>query len=408
MFKPVIVGYARSPFTMARKGALIDVKPVNLLSEVVKNLVSKSKINKEDIEDIVVGCAFQVGEQCFNIGKLVTFLADMNVKTSGMTVDRWCGSSMEAIHIASGKIAMGSGKVFICGGVESMSRVNTGFDPVPYPYSEKENPHVYFSMGTTAENVAKKFNILREEQQEFAISSHNKAHEAQKNGKLSEEIIPIGECKEDGNIRPNSTQEKLNQLKLAFDTKGTVTAATSSPLTDGAAATIICEENYAKQNNLNILGRIVSTAVEGCDPDYMGLGPIGASKKALMRADLSIDKIDIFELNEAFASQSLACIKDLGIDQKKVNIDGGALALGHPLGATGLAQCAEMCWQLRNEAGRRQVKDARVAMSHNLGLGGAAVVTVYKRPDEWLDLPMKRPVSGGTGLPEDEGVDSRL
>ena len=138
MFKPVIVGYARSPFTMARKGALIDVKPVNLLSEVVKNLVSKSKINKEDIEDIVVGCAFQVGEQCFNIGKLVTFLADMNVKTSGMTVDRWCGSSMEAIHIASGKIAMGSGKVFICGGVESMSRVNTGFDPVPYPYTEKK------------------------------------------------------------------------------------------------------------------------------------------------------------------------------------------------------------------------------------------------------------------------------
>ena len=200
MFKPVIAGYVRSPFTMARKGALIDVKPVNLLAEVVKSLVAKSKINKDDVEDIVVGCAFQVGEQCFNIGKLVTFLADMNIKTSGMTVDRWCGSSMEAIHIAAGKISMGSGKVFICGGVESMSRVKTGFDPVPYPFTEKENPNVYFAMGTTAENVAKKFNILRKEQQEFAISSHLKADRAQKDGKFNEEIVPIGECKTDGNI----------------------------------------------------------------------------------------------------------------------------------------------------------------------------------------------------------------
>jgi len=156
MYNSVIVGYSRSPFTMARKGDLIDIKPVNLLSEVIKNLVSKSNIKKEDIEDIVVGCAFQVGEQCFNIGKLVTFLTDMEIKTSGMTVDRWCGSSMEAIHIAAGKIAMGAGKVFICGGVESMTRVNTGFDPIPYPEAEKNNPNVYFTMGTTAENVANK------------------------------------------------------------------------------------------------------------------------------------------------------------------------------------------------------------------------------------------------------------
>ena len=328
MFRAVIAGYSRSPFTMARKGELIDVKPVNLLAEVVSNLVSKTKINKKEIEDIIVGCAFQTGEQCFNIGKLVTFLTDMDIKTSGMTVDRWCGSSMEGIHIAAGKIAMGSGKVFICGGVESMTRVTTGFDAMPYPYAEKENPNVYFSMGTTAENVAKQYSISRTEQQEFAISSHQKAHEAQTKGKFKNEIVKIGNCESDGNIRPKSNQETLDGLKLAFDQNGTVTAATSSPLTDGAAATLICEENYAKENNLDILGRIISTAVEGCDPDYMGLGPIGASKKALKRADLSIDKIDIFELNEAFASQSLACIKDLGIDQKKVNIDGGALALG--------------------------------------------------------------------------------
>ena len=188
MYKSVIAGYSRSPFTTAKKGELIDVKPVNLLAEVINNLVTKSNIKREDIEDIVVGCAFQTGEQCFNIGKLVTFLTNMDIKTSGMTVDRWCGSSMEGIHVAAGKIAMGSGKVFICGGVESMTRVTTGFDSMPYPYTEKENPNVYFSMGTTAENVAKKYSISRTEQQEFAISSHQKAFDAQTKGNFIDEI----------------------------------------------------------------------------------------------------------------------------------------------------------------------------------------------------------------------------
>ncbi len=370
MYNSVIAGYSRSPFTMARKGELIDTKPVNLLADVIKNLVSKSNVKKEDIEDIVVGCAFQVGEQCFNIGKLVTFLTNMEVKTSGMTVDRWCGSSMEAIHIAAGKIAMGSGKVFICGGVESMTRVNTGFDPIPYPESEKDNPNVYFSMGITAENVAKKYDISRKAQQEFAISSHQKAHEAQIAGKFKNEIVAIGNCETDGNIRPKSNQETLDGLKLAFDQSGTVTAATSSPLTDGAAATLICEENYAKENNLEILGRIVSTAVEGCEPNYMGLGPIKASKKALQRANLNIDKIDIVELNEAFASQSLACIKDLKIDQKKVNLDGGALALGHPLGATGARITGKAAELLKRE----NKKYALSTQCIGLGMGIATII----------------------------------
>ena len=370
MFKPVIAGFSRSPFTMARKGALIDTKPVNLLAEVIKNLVSKSNVKKDDIEDIVVGCAFQTGEQSFNIGKLTTFLTNMDVKTSGMTVDRWCGSSMEAIHIAAGKISLGAGKVFICGGVESMTRVNTGFDPIPYPENKNDNPHVYFSMGTTAENVAKKYNISRHEQQEFAISSHQKAHEAQTKGNFKNEIVSIGDCDTDGNIRPGSTMEKLDGLKLAFDENGTVTAATSSPLTDGAAATLICEESYAKENNLNILGRIVSTAVQGCDPDYMGLGPIGASRKALERANLSADKIDIVELNEAFASQSLACIKDLGIDKDKVNLDGGALALGHPLGATGARITGKAAELLQRE----NKKYALSTQCIGLGMGIATVI----------------------------------
>ena len=370
MYKAVIAGYSRSPFTMARKGELIDIKPVNLLAEVINNLVSKTKVNKSDIEDIVVGCAFQVGEQCFNIGKLVTFLTDMDIKTSGMTVDRWCGSSMEAIHIAAGKISMGSGKVFICGGVESMTRVNTGFDPMPYPYTEKENPNVYFSMGITAENVAKQYSITRKEQQEFAISSHTKAFEAQSKGSFTNEIVSIGNCSQDSNIRPGSNQKKLDGLKLAFDQNGTVTAATSSPLTDGAAATLICEEQYARDNNLEILARIVSTSVQGCKADTMGLGPIGASQKALERAKLTIKDIDIIELNEAFASQSLACIKDLGIDQNKVNLDGGALALGHPLGATGARITGKAAQLLKRE----NKKYALATQCIGLGMGIATII----------------------------------
>ena len=225
-------------------------------------------------------------------------------------------------------------------------------------------------MGITAENVAKKYDISRKQQQEFAISSHLKAYEAQKTGKFKNEIVTIDNCETDGNIRPKSSQETLDGLKLAFDQNGTVTAATSSPLTDGAAATLICEENYAKENNLEILGRIVSTAVEGCAPNYMGLGPIGASRKALQRANLNIDNIDIVELNEAFASQSLACIKDLKIDKKKVNIDGGALALGHPLGATGARITGKAAELLKRE----NKKYALSTQCIGLGMGIATII----------------------------------
>ena len=372
MYNSVIAGYSRSPFTMASKGKLIHVKPVNLLAEVIKNLVSQSKINPDDIEDVVIGCAFQVGEQCFNIGRLVTFLSDFDIRVPGMTVDRWCGSSMEAIHIAAGKIAMGSGKAFICGGVESMTRVKTGFDPLPYPYSDKEkqNPNLYLSMGITAENVAKKYNISRTEQQEFALESHRKANEAQQKEKFVGEITKIDNCEKDENIRPNSTMEKLDSLKLAFDQNGTVTAATSSPLTDGAAATLICEEKFAKENGLEIFGRIKSIAVEGCDPKFMGLGPISASKKALNRAKLRIEDIDIIELNEAFASQSLACIKDLKINEKKVNLDGGAIALGHPLGATGARITGKAAQLLKRE----NKKYALSTQCIGLGMGISTII----------------------------------
>ena len=375
MHNAVIAGYTRSPFTVSFKGGLKSVRPEDMLSQVIKSLTSSVNLNKDDIEDVIVGCAFPEGEQGFNIGKVVTFMCDLPRSVAGMTVNRWCGSSMQSIHNAAGSIAMGSGKVFICAGVESMTRVPMlGFNPMPHPELLEQNPNVYLSMGVTAENVAKKYNIDRTQQQEFAISSHEKANNADTNGKFEDEITIIKDKEvdviKDGGIRPGTNQEVLGGLKLAFDNNGTVTAGTSSPLTDGAAATLICEEEYAKSNNLEILARIKSTAVNGCEPEVMGLGPIGASKKALSRAGLKSSDLDIIELNEAFASQSLACVKDLELDEKSVNIDGGAIALGHPLGATG-ARITGKAAQLLKREGK---KFALATQCIGLGQGIATVL----------------------------------
>ena len=375
MHNAVIAGYSRSPFTISYKGELKSLRPEDLLVQVINKLISPSNLNKDDIEDVIVGCAFPEGEQGFNIGKVVTFMCDLPRSVAGMTVNRWCGSSMQAIHNAAGSIAMGSGRVFICAGVESMTRVPMlGFNPMPHPQLLEDNPNVYLSMGITAENVAKKYNIDRKEQQEFAISSHEKASNADSKGNLKDEITSIKndtiDVTKDGGIRPGTTQEILDGLKLAFDQNGTVTAGTSSPLTDGAAATLICEENYAKENGLDILARIKSCAVNGCDPEVMGLGPIGASRKAMDRAGINSADLGVVELNEAFASQSLACVQDLELDKKIVNLDGGAIALGHPLGATG-ARITGKAAQLLKREGK---KYALATQCIGLGQGIATVL----------------------------------
>ncbi len=340
MRNAVIVGFKRSPFTIARKGEMAEVRPEDILSQTINSLINETKINKNDIEDIITGCAYPEGAQGNNIAKIVSFMTNMPEHVAGMTVNRWCGSSMQAIHDATGAIAINSGNVFICCGVESMTFIPmNGLTYDPHPELNKVNPNVYMSMGLTAENVAKKFNISRKDQQEFAINSHKKANHARESNNFNDEIVSINhrnlKIKEDGGIRPNTNQEILDGLKLVFDENGTVTAGTASPLTDGASAVLVCEEEYAKKNNLDILARIKSTAVVGCPPELMGLGPINASKKALHRAGLTIEDIDVVELNEAFASQSLACIRELNMNENKVNIHGGAIALGHPLGATG-------------------------------------------------------------------------
>ena len=353
MRNAVIVGYKRSPFTFARKGEMANIRPEDILSQTINQLLNEIQINKNDIEDIITGCAYPEGAQGNNIAKIVSFMTDMPEHVAGMTVNRWCGSSMQAIHDATGAIAINSGDVFLCCGVESMIFIPmNGLTYDPHPQLSKDNPNVYMSMGITAENVAKKFDISRKEQQDFAISSHYKANLARESNMFDNEIVSITNNDEkinkDGGIRPNTSHEILDGLKLAFDENGTVTAGTASPLTDGASAVIVCEEEYAKKNNLNILARVKSTAVVGCPPELMGLGPINASKKALKRANLSISDIDIVELNEAFASQSLACIKELKMDINKVNIHGGAIALGHPLGATGARITGKVATLLQN------------------------------------------------------------
>jgi acetyl-CoA acetyltransferase family protein len=287
-----------------------------------------------------MGCAFPEGEQGFNIARLTGLMAGLPQTVAGVTVNRFCGSSMQAIHMAAGAIQMNAGDAFICAGVESMSRVPMGgYNPMPNPELFKTIPAAYMSMGETAENVAKQYNLSRSQQDDFAILSQQKAAAAQQQGLFKEEIIPISAkatiIDTDGCIRANTKIEDLADLKPAFLSDGTVTAASSSPLTDGASATLVCSEEYAKQNGLRPLARIKSIAVSGCAPETMGLGPIVATKKALERASLTIKDINIVEINEAFASQSIACIQDLNISMNGVNIDGGGIALGHPLGATG-------------------------------------------------------------------------
>ena len=372
----VIAGYARSPFHFAHKGLLAKVRPDDLAAQVVRGLIDRTGVNVDDIEDLILGCAFPEGEQGLNMARLVVLMAGLPISVAGTTINRFCGSSMQSIHNAAGAIQMNAGEVFICAGVESMSRVTMGgFNPMPNPALLESNPAAYISMGETAENVGKEFNIGREEQEQFAVLSQQKAADAQSLGKLEQEIVPIQmnglTVDTDGCLRPGTSAEDLAGLKLAFDENGSVTAGTSSPLTDGAAATLVCSEAYAQENGLEPIARIKSIAVSGCKPETMGLGPIFASRKALARAELSADAIDVVEINEAFATQSIASVRDLGLDIDKVNIDGGAIAIGHPLGATGARITGKAAQLLKRE-------DGRYALSTQCIGGGQGIATVME------------------------------
>jgi acetyl-CoA acyltransferase len=372
----VIAGYCRSPFTPAQKGGLAKVRPDDLAAQVVKGLVSKTGVNPDDIEDLILGCAFPEGEQGLNVARLIVFLAGLPDTIAGMTLNRFCGSSMQAIHIATGAIQMNAGEVFICAGVEAMSRIPMGgYNYMPNPALYGTFPQAYISMGDTAENLARKYQIGRKDQEAFALESQLKAYAAQQQGRFKEEIIPISYksalIELDGCLRPDSTPEGLAGLSPAFQATGTVTAGTSSPLTDGAAAVLVCSEDYADTHKLPKLARIKSTAVSGCAPEIMGIGPVKATLKALTRAGISLDELDIVELNEAFSAQSLAVLKELSIPMAKLNLDGGAIALGHPLGATGARITGKAASLLQRE-------NKRYALATQCIGGGQGIATILE------------------------------
>ncbi len=372
MTHAVISAYKRSPFTPAHKGALAGVRPDDLAAMVIKGLVDTSGVDTNAIEDLILGCAFPEGEQGLNLARLVVFLSELPDSVGGMTLNRFCGSSMEAIHIAAGKIASGAGDVFIAGGVESMTRVPmTGFNPLPNPALYQQRPEAYISMGLTAENVAKACDISREAQESFAVTSHQKATAAD----FSEEIIPIettgGTVGTDGCIRPDTSANALADLTPAFLENGSVTAGTSSPLTDGAAAVLVVSEAYADAHGLPKLARIKASAVAGIKPEIMGLGPVAATEKALARAGITIGDIDLVELNEAFAAQSIPCMQQIGVDAGKVNIEGGAIALGHPLGASGARITGKAAQLLHRQGGRYALATQCIG-------GGQGIATVLE------------------------------
>ncbi len=353
----VIAGYARSPFTLAYKGALAKTRADDIAAQVVRALMERSSIDPAAVEDLIMGCAFPEGEQGFNIARLVGFLADLPISVAGVTVNRFCGSSMQGIHMAAGAMQMGAGEAYICAGVESMSRVPmTGFNPLPHPGLAERMPGAYMGMGETAENVAKKYGLTREEQDAFAVTSQQKAARAQSEGRLAAEIVPIktdtGVVNADGCLRPETDASTLAGLKPAFDETGSVTAGTASPLTDGASAVLVTTADFAEKNGLEPLAIVRAFGVSGCDPEIMGIGPVASSQKALARAGITVDDLDVIELNEAFASQSLASIRDLGLDVSKINLDGGAIALGHPLGATGARITGKAAQILKRDGGR--------------------------------------------------------
>jgi acetyl-CoA acyltransferase len=380
----VIAGYARTPFTFAHKGALIEMRPDDLAAATLRAVIDRAGIDPALIEDVIMGCAYPEGEQGMNVARIALMLAGLPQSIGGTTVNRFCGSSMTAIHMAAGQIAIGSGEAFLCAGVESMTRVpRGGANPSPNPRFKRAGveggdlmTEAYISMGETAENVADQYHVSRADQELLAYQSQQKAAAAQAAGLLADEIVPIetpaGLVDQDGCLRPSTTLEGLANLKPAFRPDGTVTAGTSSPLTDGAAATLVCSEAFAERHGLNVLARIRSTAVAGCPPEIMGMGPVPAPLTALARAGIKASDLDVVEINEAFGSQSVACLRELGIDWGVVNLDGGAMALGHPLGATGARITGKAASLLKRTGGK-------YALSTQCVGGGQGVATILER-----------------------------
>jgi 3-oxoadipyl-CoA thiolase len=396
-----IVCALRTPFGRYG-GALASVRPDDLAAVVIRALVERSGIDPAAIEDVILGCANQAGEDNRNVARMAALIAGLPVEVAGLTVNRLCGSGLQAVNSAAHAIAVGDGDVFIAGGVESMTRAPLVMlkPEAAYERGTRElvdttlgwrfvNPalaamHHPFSMGETGENVAERLGVSREEQDAFALTSQRNAAAAIAEGRCADQIVPVSIPQRKGDPivvdgdehpRPDTTLEALARLRPAFRDGGTVTAGNSSGINDGASAALVVEAGRAQALGLRPMARIVATAVAGVDPAVMGLGPIPATRKALDRAGLRVADLDLVELNEAFASQSVACIRELGLDPAKVNVDGGAIALGHPLGASGGRLVTTLVHALRRTGGRYGLASMCIGV-------GQGIATIVERIDE--------------------------
>jgi acetyl-CoA acyltransferase len=379
-----IVSTARTPFTRAIKGELKDTRPDTMAAFVIKEALARAPgVKASDVEDVVLGCAMPEAEQGMNVARLAALLGGLPDTVPAMTINRFCSSGVQSIAQVAQAIVSGQYDVAIAGGVESMTLIPMGGNKVSAnPELMEKYPEVYTSMGATAEKVAARFNVSREDQDKFAFDSQMKAKIGRAEGRLKDEIAPMkvrvfddaGKAHEltlteDTILRPETTLEGLTKLKPAFDPKGTVTAGNASPLTDGAAAAVVMSEARVKAMGLKPLGWFVDFAVAGVPPDIMGIGPVPATRRLLERNKLKVSDIDVFELNEAFAAQSVYCARELGIDPKRVNPNGGAIALGHPLGVSGTRMTGTILRELQRRGGKYGV----VTMCIGGGMGAAAL-----------------------------------
>ncbi|GGJ49528.1 thiolase family protein [Deinococcus roseus] len=386
MREAVIVSAVRTPVGRGIKGTLANTRPDDLAALVLEEAVKRAGIDKSLVEDVYLGCAIPEAEQGLNIARLAALRAGFPDTTGGVTINRFCSSGLQTIAMAGAAIQTGQADVMLAGGVESMSMVPmSGHNPSPNPSLMDTRPGAYIGMGLTAENIAAKYGISREDQDRFALASHSKAAKAQEEGKFKDEVVPVPVrvdrykgtkvvsetllFENDELIRKDGSLETMAGLKPAFKQGGSVTAGNASPFSDGAAAVLIMSREKADELGLQPIGRFLGFAVGGVEPEYMGIGPIKAVPKVLQQVGLTIDDIDLFELNEAFAAQALAVVRELGIPEEKLNVNGGAIALGHPLGCSGAKLTATILHELKRRGGKYGV----VTMCIGGGMGAAGV-----------------------------------
>lgn len=387
MKEAVIVAYGRSPIGRAFKGALRHTRPDDVAAQVLNGVLEKiPQLDRSLIEDVIMGCAFPEAEQGMNVARVIAQRAGLPDEVPGQTVNRFCASGLQTIANAANAIMTGQQEIVVAGGVESMTMVPmAGNILAPNPYLMENYPESYVTMGLTAENVATRYEVTREMQDQFSVESHLKATRAQAEGKFDEEIIPIQAIRpvlkdgkweseefvfsKDEGIRPNSSLESLGRLRTVFKARGSVTAGNASQMSDGASITVLMSKEKAEELGLKPIAVFKSFAVAGVAPEYMGMGPAAAIPKALKLAELETKDVDLIELNEAFASQSIACINELQLNREKVNVNGGAIALGHPLGCTGSFLTGKLLAELK----RRNERTGVVSMCIGGGMGAAAV-----------------------------------